>query len=99
MGERKTPVDKMTGAVTADKIKGAKPMAKLREAPSPKKALQETAMSTLRVPGVRKIIHTLAFARLVKFLRMIVGFIGIRALPVVALIIGGWTFRRVRRSK
>jgi hypothetical protein len=97
MGEKKTPVSKVTGAVSTDQIKGSTPMEKMSEVPSPKKALQGTAMKALKVPGLRKILHTLAFARLVKVLRMIVGLIGVRALPVIALIIGGWLFRRFRR--
>lgn len=95
MGERKKPTDKVKESVSAEKVSG--PADRLKETPSPKKALQGSMMKALKVPGLRKILHSLAWARLVKVLRMIVGFIGIRAVPVIALIIGGWIFRRFRK--
>lgn len=99
MGERKTPGSKVAGAVSADKIKGSKPMDKMREMPSPKNALQGVTKNALRVPGVRKVLYGLTFANLIRVLRMIVNRIGARVLPIVALILGGWLFRRIRRRK
>lgn len=99
MGERNTPASKVTGAVSTDKLKGSKPMEKMREMPSPKNALQGAAKNALKTPGLRKVLYGLTFARLMQVLRMIVKRIGARALPIVALILGGWLFRRIRRRK
>jgi hypothetical protein len=99
MGQRNTPGSKVAGAVSMDKIKSSKTMEKMREMPSPKKAFKGTAKNALKTPGLRKILYGLTFARLMKVLRMIVTRIGARALPVVALIFGGWMFRHMRRRK
>lgn len=99
MGERKTPGGKVAGVVSADKVKGSKPMDKVREMPSPKKALQGATKNALKVPGARKILYGLTFANLIRVLRMIVNRLGARVLPIVALIFGGWLFRRIRRRK
>ncbi|GLY74016.1 hypothetical protein [Actinoallomurus iriomotensis] len=97
MAEKSTPVGKVTETASPERVKGS--MGKVRQVPSPKKALQGSVMGALKLPGLRKVLHTLAFARLMKVLRAIVGFVGIRALPVVALILGGWLFRRSRRRR
>ncbi|GAA4516222.1 hypothetical protein GCM10023191_086900 [Actinoallomurus oryzae] len=96
MAEKSTPVGKVTETASPERIKGAM---RKREVPSPKKALQGSVMNALKLPGLRKVLHTLAFARLVKVLRAIAGFVGVRALPVIALILGGWLFRRFRRRR
>jgi hypothetical protein len=96
MAEKSTPVGKVTETASPERIKGAM---RKREVPSPKKALQGPVRNALKLPGLRKVLHTLAFARLVQVLRAIAGFVGVRALPVIALILGGWLFRRFRRRR
>jgi hypothetical protein len=97
MGEKSMPTGKMAEAVSTDRISRSTPMEKMREAPSPKKVLQGSVVKTLKLPGLRKILHSLAFVKLVKVLRMIIGFVGMRAVPIVALVIGGWMLRRLRK--
>lgn len=98
MGENATPAGKAAQAASPKNLSRSNPMEKMREAPSPKKALQGSVMNALKLPGLRKILHTLAFAKLMKVLRMIARFVGVRAaVPVIALVIGGWLFRRFRK--
>jgi hypothetical protein len=95
MAEKSTPLGKAAETASPDRIKGSVPSRS--DVPSPKKALQGPVMSALKLPGLRKVLHALAFARLMKVLRMIAGFLGWRALPLIAVIFGGWLFRRFRR--
>src|SRR4051794_4133752 len=97
MDEKTTPVGRAAKAVSPQKLSESAPMEKIRQAPSPKKALQGSVMNALKLPGLRKILHSLAFAKLIRILRMIAGFVGPRAIPVIALIMAGWIFRRFRR--
>jgi hypothetical protein len=89
MAEKSTPVGKAAETASPERI----------TVPSPKKAMQGSVMNALKLPGLRKVLHTLAFARLAKVLRAIAGFVGVRALPLIALILGGWLFRRFRRRR
>jgi hypothetical protein len=97
MDEKATPVGRAAKAVSPQKLSESTPMEKIRQAPAPKKALQRSVMNAFKLPGLRKILQSLAFAKLIKLLRMIARFIGPRAIPVIALIIFGWIFRRVRK--
>lgn len=100
MAEKNKPVGKVADAVSAEKVTRSAPMEKAKgmEVPSPKKVLQGSVMNALKLPGIRKVLQSLAFTRLLRVLRMIIGFVGIRALPVIALIIGGWILRRSRKK-
>lgn len=97
MAKKATPARKAAETVSPERIKRSTPVRKMREAPSPKKAVQGAVTNALKLPGPRKILQRLAFARLIAVLRKIVGLVGVRALPVVALILSGWVFRRFRR--
>lgn len=98
MAEKSTPAGKAAETVSPERIRGSAPARKVRAA-SPKKALQGSVVNALKLPGLRKVLQSLAFARLVAVLRKIAKLIGIRAVPVIVLILLGWVFRRLRRGK
>lgn len=97
MAEKATPVGKAAKTVSPEGIKRSAPMRKMRDVPSPRKALQGSVTNALKLPGLRKVLQGLAFARLVTVLRKIARLVGVRALPLIALIVFGWVFRRFRR--
>lgn len=98
MAEKSTSVGKATEPVSPERLKGSAPARKMREA-SPKKALQGSVANALKLPGLRKVLQSLAFARLVAVLRKIAKLVGVRAVPVIALILFGWVFRRFRSRR
>jgi hypothetical protein len=81
------------GRTSLGKAAKAVSPAKITRSSSAKKA----TVKALKLPGPRRILQSLALARLVRFLRTITSFAGVRAVPFVALILGGWLFRRLRR--
>ena len=99
MIESERPLGRATEAVSAKKLTEATPMEKIRgmNAPSPRKAAQSAVTSVLKFRAVRRILHSLALSRLLRFLLMVCRAVGLRVLPVVAVIIGGWLLRRARR--
>jgi hypothetical protein len=99
MAEKNKPAGKVKEAFSAEKVTRSAPVEKAKgmEVPAPKKVLQGSVMNALKLPGLRKVLHSLALTRLLRVLRMIVGFVGIRAIPIVALIIGVWILRRSRK--
>lgn len=91
-----TSADEAAETALPERIKRSSPPRKMRAA-SPKKALRGSVANALKPPGPRKVLQSLAFARLAAILRKIAALVGVRAVPVIALILLGWVFRRIRR--
>jgi hypothetical protein len=99
MSKSDRPLGRVTEAVSAKKLTEAAPTEKIQgmDTLSPRKAAQSAVTSVLKFRAVRRILHSLALTRLLKFLLMVCRAVGLRVLPVVAVIIGGWLLRRARR--
>lgn len=94
---------KNIAGAAANKVADSRPDQKIIESAdvlkkAPKKAAQETVMKGLRLPVVGRLLQSFALVRLLRVLRVVIGFIGPRALPLAALILGGWFVRRLRKK-
>lgn len=101
MSEKGKPLGRVTEAASAEKVTEAAPVKRIRsvKAPSPRNVVQGTVTNVLKLSAVKRILHSLALGRLLRLLMMVIRTVGLRALPVVVVIVGGWLLRRARRKK
>jgi hypothetical protein len=95
MGESARPTGKITQAASAERI--TSPVSRGKEALSPKKALRGPVGKALKLPGLKKLMNAFALVKLLRFVRLILGSLGFRVVAIVALVLGGWAFRRFRK--